>query len=221
MANTAPYPHKSSTSAYFRIFAFRYFNDIVAILKFLCRFSYDMQPLFCPRNDAPKNFLLPAIALGTSRTTSCTSAISTHTHGMQPNCDVKRIDAKHSTQHKLCCQFSAYPACWGAPAPKPPSPNILNQFSSSSFSRYNTAFSGCLLVFLTIRSTIFSPFCRFFYDITHIKYSKATNMPSFCPKNDNDNEKRYRKINTGGVPEHPVHTTYQPVLSPCIPRESS
>ena len=56
---------------------------------------------------------------------------------MQPNCDVKRFDAKHFTQHKLCCQFSAYPACWGAPAPKPPSPNndatVLNQFSSSFF----------------------------------------------------------------------------------------
>ena len=119
---------------------------------------------------------------------------------MQPNCDVKRFDAKHFTQHKLYSQFSAYPACWGAPAPKPPSPNkdatVLNQFSSSFSSRYTSAFSGCLLVFLAIRSTIFSPFCRVLYNISHIKYSKHDQRAIILPKNDNDNEKRYRKINT-------------------------
>ena len=64
------------------------------------------------------------------------------------------------------------------------------------FLRYITAFSGRLLVFLTMQRTNFLPFCRFFYDITHIKYSKNDQRAFICPRNDNDSDKRYRKINT-------------------------
>ena len=160
-------------------------NDNVAILLFLCRFFYDMQPLFCSKNDAPQKKLLAAIALGTSCKTSCTSALTTHTHMECNGTVMSRGSTLNFTQHKLCCQFSAYPACWGAPGPKPPSPNndatVLNQFSSSFFSRYTSAFSGCLLVFSTIRSTIFMLLSFFLRYHSHQIQQKRPTCLHFTP----------------------------------------
>ena len=135
-----------------------------------------MQPLFCPKNDAPQILFLLAIALGTSRTTSYTSAITAHTHGMQPNCDVKRFDAKHFTQHQLCCQFSAYPACWGAPAPKPPPQKTMPRSSANFLPRFLHDTLPLLRLpprFLRNKVLIFHPFVVFFrYNSHHIQQER-------------------------------------------------
>ena len=118
---------------------------------------------------------------------------------MQPNCDVKRFDAIHFTQTQTLLSIFCIPSLLGGSGPQTPRPNTMPRSSTYFLPHFFTVnYRFCRLPSRFFNDTKYHFFSllSFFYDITHIKYSKKDQRAFILPKNDNENEKRYRKINT-------------------------